>query len=220
MSGSFTIGLIEVLAYLFPGGLVLASILYGHDSDLGRRTLTETSYQVLFIACAYITGHLITLFSFVLVKLRALLKKVVKAKTIEEELFFYEPLLKRLHMLFGMRAADNTKGKREKERDQAYLFSSRLITDNSLPASQVVDRLYALTVFSRNTSFAFGVAAVLLVTRYGDVAAGCGILAACFFLRYAQMERNLTHTVFRAAYVYLSTKRQSEEQKPSGPKIV
>jgi len=207
MSGSFAIGLIEILAYLFPGGLVLASVLFIYLPSLGSNTLKEATYQAAFIACSYIIGHVLTFISYPYTKLRTILRKADMFSPPEIRLPFYKHLLPKLQSLFDS----------DVEGDAAYHFSARLIADKKLAASQVADRYYALTLFSRNISASFIVAAILLLQDNLVVAIVSGGLAVVFLFRYIQLERIMNDTVFRAAYVYLCSRQGGEafEQKES-----
>jgi ABC-type multidrug transport system fused ATPase/permease subunit len=208
MSGNLTINLIEILAYLFPGAIVLAGILYVHFPDLGDRTLNGPAYQIAFAACSYVTGHLLMLISYLLTLLKEPLKKVARIKSPEKRLYFYQDLRRKLQEIFGENIS----------RGHIYQFSNRLITDNASPASQVVERLYALMLFSRNITISF-IATGIIFSSKSTIAAGVlGALATLFLMRYILMEKVMTDTVFRAAYVYLCSKDKQEESKISAPK--
>jgi hypothetical protein len=211
MSGSFTISLLEIIAYLFPGGLLLAAILYVFLPDLGRKTLEEAVYQIIFVACSYIAGHLLMLASYALSWLRERLRKSVRGKLlilltgagpIEQHLFFYENLREKLKALFCGDFIRN---------DDVYHFSYRLITDKKLPTSQLVDRLYALMLFSRNIAVSFIVTAVIFSFLSPIVGGGLFFLAAVFFIRFVYIEKVMVDTVVRSAYLYLCSSGGKEE---------
>ena len=201
MSGNLTISLIEILAYLFPGGIVLAAVLNVYFPELEDRTLNSGSYQLAFAVCSYIVGHLLMLFSYLLVFVQKPLKKVARIKPPAERLYFYRNFRQRLGELFGEEIAPG----------HTYQFANRLITDNRLPANQVIDRLYAMMLFSRNITISFIVTSLIFSTKSGPAALVLGGLALAFLARYIQMELVITNTVFRAAYVYLSTKGKLEK---------
>lgn len=62
---SFTIGLLELFAYLLPGGLVLSTIVYLSNPPLIDRILSSTPLQMAFLVGSYIIGHLLTQISLV-----------------------------------------------------------------------------------------------------------------------------------------------------------
>lgn len=201
MSGNLTISLIEILAYLFPGGIVLAAVLDVYFPELGDRTLNSGAYQIAFTVCSYIIGHPLMLFSYLLVFVQKPLKKLARIKPPAERLYFYRDFRRRLGEVLGEDVASG----------HTYQFANRLITDNRLPASQVIDRLYAMVLFSRNITISFIVTSLIFSTKSVTASLILGGLALAFLARYIQMEIVITNTVFRAAYVYLFTQGKLEQ---------
>jgi|ERR1041385_1635448 hypothetical protein len=173
MSENLTISLIEILAYLFPGGIVLAAILNVYFPEVGDRTLNNGAYQIAFAVCSYITGHLLMLFSYLLVFVQKPLKKLARIKPPAERLYFYRNFRRRLGELFG---EDISAG-------HTYQFANRLITDNRLPASQVIDRLYAMVLFSRNITISFIITSLIFSTKSVTAALVLCGLALAFLAR-------------------------------------
>ncbi len=204
MSGNLTINLIEILAYLFPGGIVLAATLYVYFPELGDRTLNGTAYQIMFAACAYVIGHLLMLISYLLTPV----KRVARRKPAEKRLYFYRDLRRRLQEIFG----------EDISKDHIYQFSNRLITDNASPASQVVERLYALMLFSRNITVSFLATGGIFLSKSAIAAGIFGALATLFLVRYILIEKVMTATVFRAAYVYLCLEGKQAKSTAVAPK--
>jgi hypothetical protein len=201
MSGNFTVGLLEILAYLVPGAFTLGALLYIRFPELVTRDLDKVGVQLAFIVCSYIVGHLLTFLSVHYFRVRSLLKWIFKGKTREKRVSYYEDLRKQLYITFGS----------EITKDDEYYFCLRLVTENQPHSSQTIDRLYAMTLFSRNTSLAFLITAYLSVGRNASSAIVFAILAILFFFRYVQLEATTANTVFRAAYVYFCSKEKQKK---------
>jgi len=201
MAGNFTVSLLEILAYLIPGGIMLSAIIHFRFPELIDRVLSGIGSQIAFVACSYVVGHLLTFASTPLVRVRVYMRRLGRVKPRKVRMPFYEDLQTKLQSLFGANLS---------MRDD-YHFALRLVTDNQPQSSLTIDRLYAMTLFSRNTSLAFLLIGCLFWNRSISTSLGCGVLAVLFFLRYIQLEATALHTVFRAAYVYLCSKEESEE---------
>lgn len=200
MQGNFTVGLLEIFAYLIPGGIALMALLYQYFPLLADRIQKDFWAQVIFLVCSYVFGHLLTVVSVVILKLREFVKKIRKPKGREERLSFYLDLRNELHKLFGPNIT----------RTDEYLFALRLVTDNLPKSIQEIDRLYALTLFSRNIVVAFILTAAIFLITDMIIFVISVILSILFFVRYIELESATANTVFRSAYVYLRTKVEKE----------
>jgi hypothetical protein len=200
---SFTLGLLEVFAYLLPGGLVLSIIVYMSSPSAIDRLLSSTPRQLAFLVGSYILGHLLTQISMILAYARMGLKWLRVIKKRDERLSFNKELQERLIAIFGARMT----------REDSYYYSLRLVAEHQQRTGQTIDRLYALTLFSRNTSVAFFIMAMSLMSRAAGCAVVFGAASLLFFIRYIQLEEANSDTVLRAAYVYLCTK-ESGSQEP------
>lgn len=200
MGGNFTIGLLEIFAYLIPGGIALAALLYRYFPFLAERVSQGFWFQVFFLTCSYILGHLLTMISVAFPKLRGSIKKALGTKQREERLSFYPELRDELHKLFGSQIT----------RGDEYLMALRLVAENQPKSIQEIDRLYALTLFSRNTVVSFILMASAFLTTNRAICIISVILSLSFFVRYIQLEAATANTVFRSAYVYLWTKERFE----------
>jgi hypothetical protein len=188
---NFTLGLIELFAYLIPGlstVAVAAVVVFGYSAD---DLSVPTSMGIL--VGGYVVGHALTVLSRSLAWMRGFVKLAVRAKAREERYSFYGELQGQLRSLFG---EDVTK-------PDEYTYCLRLVVEHCPSTTTTVDRLYALTLFSRNMTLAMTIASVLCVARSASVSFLMIVLAVLFFVRYYQFERHLESTVFRAAYVHL-----------------
>lgn len=197
MTGGFSVTLLEILAYLAPGGITLAAILYIYFPQMGGRALSGIGEQVFFLACSYVIGHLLTFISVVLRKLSTLLKKLLHRNPREKRMPFYSDLQARLKSFLCSNIT----------RDDEYEFSLRLVIENQPHSGQTIDRLYAMTLFSRNTSLSLLLTAILFTHKDATAASLFFILSMLFFLRYIQLENITSNTVFRSAYVYLCSRK-------------
>jgi hypothetical protein len=200
MAGTFTIGLLEVFAYLLPGSIVCVGILYCCFPSLIDAAPDGLWEVGAFLAGAYVIGHVLTIISVGILKAREFLKRVQhrtgKGKVREQRLPFYQNLRSELRKVFGDDLA----------RDDEYQMCLRLVTDFSPESQRDVDRLYALTLFARNGVAAFVIATAMLAFREWKVSLISFVLALLFFVRYVQLEQSTSDTVFRSAYVLLRTK--------------
>jgi hypothetical protein len=203
MQGSFTIGLLEVLGYLLPGGLVLACFLSQRAPDLGNKAASVVAGQILFVAASYLLGHLLTLLSLSLAKLRAPLKWLLRVRPREERLQFYPKLRSNLRERFGYQLT----------KDDEYYFSLRLVSEFQPHSSQTIDRLYALTLFARNMVAALLVVAFLVLPSSLKIALIMFGFALIFFVRYYHLERATADTLLRAAYVYFCSEEEVENRR-------
>ncbi len=200
MTGSFSVTLLEILAYLIPGGLTCAAILNAFFPKIVDRTISGLGEQISFLACSYVMGHLVTFLSVVLRKISTSIRRHLHKKTREERMPFYPELLNKLHSLLGPSIT----------KDDEYEFSLRIVIEHQPHSGQTIDRLYAMTLFSRNTSLSLLAAGILLILKDVTAAAAILVLAVIFFLRYMQLEGTTSNTVFRAAYVYLCSEKKQE----------
>ena len=202
---SFTIGLLELFAYLLPGGLVLSTIVYLSNPPWIDRILSSTPHQMAFLVGSYIIGHLLTQLSLVLAYARMGLKWFRLLKKREQRLSFHKELQEKLTAIFGSSIT----------KQDSYYYALRLVTEHQQRTGQTIDRLYALTLFSRNTSVAFFIIATSLINQQIGWAVVFVIASFLFFIRYIQLEKSNSDTVLRAAYVYLCTKGIERESQTS-----
>lgn len=196
MQGNFSLGLLEIFAYLLPGGIGLSAILYQLFPHLVTQIQKDFSFQIVFLVCSYILGHIITAMSVFVLKLREIVRKVHKAKSREERMSYYLDLRDELHKIFGEKIT----------RGEEYIFSLRLVTDNLPKSSQEIERLYALTLFSRNMAMALIISAILFLQTGILIPLSSIFLSLVFFVRYIQLEVSTSDTVFEAAFAYLRSR--------------
>jgi hypothetical protein len=197
----FTVSLLELFAYLLPGGLVLLTLLYVSSPLVIEQILSKTSLQMAFLVGSYVIGHFLTQISIILAYARMGLKWFGFIKKRDKRLSFHHELQEKLTDIFG---SGMTK-------EDSYYYSLRLVTEHQQRTSQTIDRLYALTLFSRNTSVAFFIISVSLINQKIGWAVVFVIASFLFFIRYIQLEKSNSDTVLRAAYVYLCTKGRERE---------
>jgi uncharacterized membrane protein len=202
MQGSISISLIELFAYLFPGSVTVAALIYrfipiGDIDEMAQRVWVV----VVFVTVGYVIGHLLTLLSVYVLKLRMfIIKKILKQKSRQERLSFYSELSKSLHLMFGANISP----------EDEYLLSLRLIGEYMPNSIRDVDRLYALTLFSRNLVLTFFIIALLFIGNW-VISAIAWILSALFLVRYSQLEASTGNTVARSAYVLLCMNKDSKK---------
>jgi hypothetical protein len=158
-----------------------------------------------FLVGSYIIGHLLTQISIILTYARMGLKWLGFIKKRSMRLSFHKELQEKLIAVFGSRMT----------KEDSYFYSLRLVTEHQQRTSQTIDRLYALTLFSRNTSVAFFIIAMSLINQRTGWAVVSVIASFLFFIRYIQLEKSNSDTVLRAAYTYLCTKGIERESKTS-----
>src|SRR5436305_6674790 len=115
---SFTVGLLEVFAYLLPGGSVLATIIYLSNPTIINRVVSSTPLQLVFIVSSYVVGHLLTQISIILAYGRMGLKWIGVSKKREERLSFYKELQEKLMAIFGS----------EMTKADSYYYYLRIVT--------------------------------------------------------------------------------------------
>jgi hypothetical protein len=158
-----------------------------------------------FLVGSYIIGHLLTQLSLVLAYARMGLKWFRLLKKREQRLSFHKELQEKLTAIFGSSIT----------KQDSYYYALRLVTEHQQRTGQTIDRLYALTLFSRNTSVAFFIIATSLINQQIGWAVVFVIASFLFFIRYIQLEKSNSDTVLRAAYVYLCTKGIERESQTS-----
>lgn len=199
MQGNISISLTEIFTYLFPGCVTLAALIYrfipANDID---NMVQRIWVIVIFIATGYVFGHLLTVLSVYVLKLRMFIgKKILKQKSRQEQLSFYPALSKHLRHMFGSKISPQDE----------YLLSLRLIGEYMPNSARDIDRLYALTLFSRNLVLTFLIISLLFVVDYLGFSAISFTLSVLFLIRYSQLEASTGNTVARSAYVFLSMKK-------------
>jgi uncharacterized membrane protein YciS (DUF1049 family) len=205
MQGKFTVSLIEIFAYLFPGCVALAALTYRLMPAADLDTLQQRAWFIAaFLAVGFVFGHILTMLSVYVLKLRMFItKKILKQKSRQERLSFYPKLCESLRRLFGSKISPADE----------YLISLRLVTENMPNSAQEVDRLYALTLFSRNLVLAFLITSLLFITTNMTLSAISLALSVLFLIRYSQLEAATGETVIRSAYVFLCMKEESSHGK-------
>ncbi len=189
---SFTVGLLEVIGYLVPGGATLACALWLLPSAALRFEAASAGAgrTVVFLLAAYVTGHVLTALS------RSLTWARVKIRGHGARRWTFWPTLRaRLHAAYGadLGAAEE------------YHLSRQLVAERSTTLSDRIDRLFAVTLFCRNAAVALLVCAVFAgVARDLLALAVFALLAALFAFQHARFERTQEATVFRAAFVLLA----------------
>jgi hypothetical protein len=198
---SFTVGLLELFAYLLPGGLVLSTLVYVSNPSVTDKILSNTSLQGVFLVGSYIIGHLLTQTSILLAYVRMGLKWLGFIKKRDKRLSFHKELQEKLTAIFGSKMT----------KEDSYYYSLRLVTEHQQRTSQTIDRLYALTLFSRNISVAFFIIAMSLTNQKIGWSVVFIIASFLFFIRYIQLEESNSDTVLRAAYVHLCTREMERK---------
>jgi len=207
MQGSFTISLIEIFAYLFPGCVVLAVLIYRFLPAVEvDNLLQQVWFLVVFLALGYILGHILTTLSVYVLKLRMfIIKKVLKQKSRQERHSFYPKLRESLRDLFGSSLSP----------EDEYLISLRLVTENMPNSAQEINRLYTLTLFSRNLVVAFLIASLLFITSNIAYSVISLVLSVLLLVRYIQLEAATGNTVVRSAHMFLCMKQGDGNKKTS-----
>jgi hypothetical protein len=137
MKGSFSIGLLEVLAYLAPGLVGIFALYIFYQGSISNITWPN-DWNVLYILIgAYIAGHVITILSRPAAWIRGTFKKLVKSKRREKRYSFYSLFEKALEEYLGYTPM----------REDHYPFSLRVVAENCAESNKSIDRLFALTLF-------------------------------------------------------------------------
>jgi hypothetical protein len=88
-------------------------------------------------------------------------------------------------------------------REDHYPFSLRVVAENCAESNKSIDRLFALTLFSRNMLASFLGLSLSLLALDVQYTFACIVISIVFFYRYIQFERDLESTVFRSAFIYI-----------------
>ena len=192
MQGSFTVGLLKIVAYLIPGVLALGTAINTYSPAVSTVVQRDFWSQIAFLGVAYIVGHILAALSAGVLRIR-------------EHMRVFQPLpqQKRLSFFGDLRAGLPAVAGINIWRREEYILLLRVLADKWPRTSQEVKRLYALTLFCRNMAVALFVVALLVVGVNLTGAAVPLLLSVVFLYRYVQIERDLTETAFQAAYVLL-----------------
>ena len=202
MQGSFALSLLELFAYLIPGFLIEVAYVY---VALDFTKLPEAPvWLALIVVSSYIIGHSLTIVSLAIVKFRKFIKRIRKEKSREERYSFYSSLRKHLRESFGQGISN---------RDE-YYFSRRLVMEHCPASASTIDRLSALSLFSRNTCTGCLLCSPLLAFKDISLAGIFLILSVLLFFRYTQFQRAMEGTTFRAAYMYFIERTRKTIQMP------
>ena len=115
---------------------------------------------------------------------------------------FYPELLNKLHSLLGPSIT----------KDDEYEFSLRIVIEHQPRSGQTIDRLYAMALFSRNTSLSLLVAGILLILKDVTAAAAILVLAVIFFLGICSWRVQL-QIPFSGRLMSISVLRKSKREK-------
>lgn len=206
MQGNFTVGLVEIFAYLLPGCAALAaSVCRFFPADID--TLSQRAWFILaFLGGGFALGHVLTTLSVLVLKLRmSITKRVLKRRSRQEELSFYPRLSKSLRCLFGSSLSPTDE----------YSICLRLVTENMPNSAREIDRLYALTLFSRNLVLSCVITLLLFLKTSTTTSVIALALSILLIIRYSQLESITGDTVMGAAYVFLSMREASDRQGSS-----
>ncbi|MCP4546675.1 MAG: hypothetical protein GY835_09460 [bacterium] len=191
MKGSFNVGLLEIFAYLLPGGFILVLSLFRVRPQLLQEEVSA-GMIIAGLAASYIIGHVLTHVSLVVMGLRMLIQKRKAGTSREERYSFYPELQKYLMNSFG----------EDLSRGEEYRFCLRLVAERMPTSNQTIDRFYALTLFSRNLVVALVAAALLFSISNWIVSIISLAGAMIFFQRYVDLDKATASTVFRSAFVF------------------
>lgn len=203
MKSSFNLGVLEIFAYLAPGLIVTYSFIHNNIGGESFSTISIGNEVTFILIAGYIVGHLLTIGSQPMIWLRGFLKAISNSKKRPERYEFYSDLLKLLEEFIGYRPSKS---------DQ-YLFSLRLVAEYCEESNRTIDRLFALTLFSRNAVVAFLLASIFWLPDYYYISLGCISISVLFFLRYVHFERDVEGTVFRSAFLWLKSNQNETTNK-------
>jgi hypothetical protein len=197
MTGSFNLGLVELFSYLLPGCLTVAGIIFRYWSEEIESFSKNIWLIVIFLIIGFIFGHLLTMLSVSILKIRPFIFYKILRKKRHDKPVFYQELIDKLIKLFGEKVA---------MRDE-YQMSLRIVSEFMPNSANEINRLYALTLFSRNLIFAFLILGLLFLLSNLPISIFSFVLGVLFIIRYTQLEAATGITVRRSAYVYLCMKK-------------
>jgi hypothetical protein len=193
MKGSFNIGLLEVLAYLAPGLVGIVALYIFIKGSVANFSLLNDWNLIYVLIGSYIMGHLLSVISRPATLIREWIKKLGKFKKREERYYFYKNFKEALEVYLGYKP----------EREEHYPFSLRVVAENCAETNKTIDRLFSLTLFSRNMSVSLIILSISILEMNIYYTLACIIASIAFFYRYIQFERDLESTVFRSAFIYM-----------------
>ena len=198
---SFTIGLLELLGYVVPGATVLgitAFVYMGWRPWLGDSG-GDSASVLYFVLASYVTGHILTILSRMLTWTHRKLRRYRSSR--EKRFAFYFRLRERLVRVFG-----SDFGPAEE-----YHLARELVTERCPRSSERIDRLFALTLLTRNMSMALLVAVWPLVSSGHRHWSYLSLMAAGLFaFQHYRFEGTHESAVFRAAFVALALPRRPD----------
>jgi hypothetical protein len=194
MQGSFGVSVLELIAYLVPGGIALNVLLWRFPNAASFHS-ANLSEQLFLVAVAYVLGHIVAAGSEPLVKIRQMLQRITRRPQRGERYAFYDELRQLLSARFASQLTRNAE----------FGLCLRILEHSAQSSIVAVERLRALTLFARNMCVCFfGVAIVAAMSHSITTSVVClfGVLA--LFARYVRFEEATSTLVFESAYVALS----------------
>ncbi len=204
MQGSFSLGLIEILVSLFPGCILLFSIMYRFTS-LPFDWITKNPWIIgAFLIVGFIIGQLLVTLSSFLVNVRIfVIKKIFKQKRIGDRYPFSTELRELLEKYYRIKLSSSDE----------YPFSLRLTHEYMPKSSAEADRLYAITMLARNLVFVFLAISIIYIDSNWAITIASFILSILFFIRYVDVEAVTGEIVSRSAFTYLVTLKANKNTK-------
>lgn len=194
MQGSFGVSVLELIAYLVPGGIALNAILWRFPKTIPFRS-QNLPEQLLLLATAYVLGHIIAAGSEPLVRLRQLLQRLIRRPRRAGCYAFYDELRQLLSARFAFPL----------RRSAEFGLCLRILEQNAQSSIAAVERLRALTLFARNMCVCLiGVAVGAAISHYILASWVCLFGSFALFVRYLRFEEAMSTLVFESAYVALS----------------
>lgn len=203
MQGNFGVSILELIAYLVPGGIALNVIIWRFPKLLSFHSESLPT-QLLMLAAAYVLGHIIAAGSEPLVRLRQLLQRLIRRPRRAARYSFYDELRRLLsgRFTFPLR------------RSAEFGLCLRVVEQTAQSSIAAIERLRALTLFARNMCVCFtGVALGAVLSHYMLASCVCLFGALALFVRYLRFEEAMASLVFESAYVALSLSNRQRENR-------
>lgn len=140
MTPNFSLSLLDVFSYLFPGLILVLPYFFGETAYTQEWKLSVFDKYILVVVFGYVIGHLITLISSLIPKFLSAIRKLFKIKNSPEREILIEKLKNEVKKTFDL----------EINHWSLFNFCFRLVSDNCSAANEYISRIYSMALFSRN----------------------------------------------------------------------
>lgn len=192
MKPEFSLTLLDVFTYLFPGALTVMPFFLFNTAYIQQWKLSEFDKYLLFFVLSYVVGHLLTLISSIIPRIFRTTKSIFKVEPSKGRKLLKEKLAGEFQEFFNYTV----------EPRQLLGLCRQLVLDHSSSASEFIQRLYTMSLFARNMAIVGLFYSLYFSLSQKGFALISIIISILFILRYWRLNLSIENAIYRSAFIY------------------